>query len=378
MKERYVYLDVLKGIAILCVCSYHFSWVNRICYQETMNLYDAIARLLFGINCICVPMFFMVNGALVLKKEYSTSAWLKNMAVIVLQCLAWRFISIMIISMVNGLNPLEHGGKYLADAVFFGEFEGVNLSHMWFIYALVIVYLLMPFIKALFDRMEQKDNYLPAFLALMCVLCFATKSWITIVKIIPVFGGIELENIRNFLPFDGMYGPMLCYFILGGIIHKMKEKAKNISNAILVLCFAVSAVFLYVKWYVESKAQGYTYDNVFFGYDCIAGLVMTVSLFLLIMKQEERMRTLGSHTKGTIAFIGRNTMNVYYIHWILGFTLLPVIYEKVGAYDGILLNLLKSVSLVVICSILGELGSHIPGIRCLFRRKFRRKCKKSD
>lgn len=369
MKERYVYLDVLKGIAILCVCAYHFSWANGIGYQETMELQGMITRFLFGINCICVPMFFMVNGALVLNKEYHTSAWLRNMAVIVLQCLGWRFLSIVIISAVNGENPLENGGRYLADAVFFGEFEGVNLSHMWFIYALVIVYLLMPFIKALFDRMEQKDNYLTAFLVLMCILCFATKSWITIVKIIPALGGIELENIRNFLPFDGMYGPMLCYFILGGMMHKRREKVKNISNEILILCFAVSATFLYVKWYVESKTQGYTYDNVFFGYDCTAGLVMTVSLFLFIMKKEEKMQSLGIGVKRIIAFIGRNTMNVYYIHWILGFTLLPVIYEKVGVYDGILLNLVKAISLVVVCSILGELGSCIPGIKCLFRRK---------
>lgn len=369
MKERYIYLDVLKGIAMVCVCAYHFSWVNGISYGEPLALSVMIARFLYGINCICVPMFFMVNGALVLNKEYHTAPWLKNMAVIVLQCMVWRFLSIVIISTVNGLNPLEHGLRYLADATFFGEFEGVSLSHMWFIYALIIVYLLMPFIKALFEKTERKDNYLNTFLIIMCILCFATKSWITMVKIIPALGGIELENIRNFLPFDGMYGPMLCYFILGGILHKMRAKVKNISSGILVLSFIMGIVLLYVKWYVESKAQGYTYDNVFYGYDCTAGLIMTVSLFLFLMKQENKLQNLGSCVKGMIAFIGRNTMNVYYIHWILGFSILPLIYEKVRVYDGILLNLVKSIMLVVVSSILGELGSRIPGIRHLFRRK---------
>lgn len=369
MKERYIYLDVLKGIAILCVCAYHFSWANGIGYQENMELYNAVTRFLFGVNCICVPMFFMVNGALILNKEYSVPEWIKNMAVIVLQCIAWRFVTIVTICVAKGLNLTEHGAKYFMDAVWFGEFEGINLSHMWFIYALIIVYLLMPFLKTMFDKMEEKNNYFIVFLILMTFLCFVTKTWITIVKIIPALGGIELENIRNFIPFDGMYGPMLCYFILGGILHKMREKVKNISNVFFGVAFFIGTVLLYIKWYVESKAQGYTYDNVFFGYDCVAGLIMTVSLFVLLMNMEERMRTFGNGIKNVIFFIGKNTMNVYYIHWILGFTILPALYEKVSAYDGSILNLLKAVCLVVSCSMLGELGSHLPGVKCLFQRK---------
>lgn len=369
MKKRVLYLDVLKCIAIICVCSYHFPWVSDMEYSQTLAVGTVWRRFVFGFNCICVPLFFMVNGSLVFSKEYENKKWIQNMFYLIIQLLLWRCISILIIGLFQNVDLTGNGMRYLANAVFFGAFEGINLSHMWFIYALIIVYLLFPFIKNGLKQSLNRNNYICFFMGIMFVLCFFTKSWITIVKVFPFLGGIELENIRSFLGFDGMYGPMLFYFILGGILYQQRTKLEKLSGWIFVAMFVVAGAMLYIKWYFESTAIGYTYDNVFWGYDCVSGLVLSTSVYVLIMKSEHKFVRLPQKLKGAISFLGNNTIGVYYIHWILGTIILPFLYEKVMQWDGLVLNFGKAVILVIVCSTIAEISKKIPVIRYLFSGK---------
>lgn len=369
MKKRVLYLDVLKCIAIICVCSYHFPWVSDMEYSQPLALGTAWRRFVFGLNCICVPLFFMVNGSLMFSKEHENKKWIQNMCYLIIQLLLWRCISILTIGLFQNVDLTGKGMRYLANAIFFGTFEGINLSHMWFIYALIIVYLLFPFIKNEIKQPLNKNNYICFFMGIMFFLCFFTKSWITIVKIFPFLGGIELENIRSFLGFDGMYGPMLFYFILGGILYQHRTKLEKLSGWSIVVMFVVAAAMLYLKWYFESAAIECTYDNVFWGYDCVSGLVLSISVYLLIMKLEHKLILLPYKLKRAITFIGNNTIGVYYIHWILGTTVLSFLYKKVMKWDGLVLNFGKAVILVIVCSIIAEVLKNIPVIRYLFSRK---------
>ena len=376
MKKRILYLDILKIIGILCVCSYHFSWVVGTEYIGGA-LGDVVwRRFVFGLNCICVPLFFMVNGSLMFSKTYETKDWLKNILFYVVQLLVWRFISIVSIALVTGVNCNARGMRYFANAVFFGEFQEINLSHMWFIYALIIIYLLYPFIKKFMDGTKEEQKYLYYYMATMFVLCFFTKTWTTVVKVIPFLGGIELENMRSFLGFEGMYGPMLFYFILGGILFRNREMLIKYGNWFAIPGFLLGAVGVYVKWYYESKAITATYDNVFWGYDCISGLLLVISVYLFALGMEEKLNGLPEVIKRGIHFAGRNTMGVYYLHWIIGMTVLPVVYIKLMDKPGLGLNFAKAVVLVLICSIISELMGKIPVVKYLFMTGLKNKSKK--
>lgn len=369
-------MDILKIIGILCVCSYHFSWAVGTEYMGGA-LRDVVwRRLVFGVNCICVPLFFMVNGSLMFSKTYEIKDWLKNILFYVGQLLVWRFISIVSIALVTGVNCNARGMRYFANAVFFGEFQEINLSHMWFIYALIIVYLLYPFIKRFMDGTKEEQRYVYFCLAVMFVLCFFTKTWTTVVKVIPFLGGIELENMRNFLGFEGMYGPMLFYFILGGILFRKRETLIKKGMCFAIPGFALGAVGVYVKWYYESKAIAATYDNVFWGYDCVSGMLLVVAVYVFVLCMEEKLNDLPEVIKKGIYFIGRNTMGVYYLHWIIGMTVLPVVYVKVLDKSGLMLNFVKALVLVLVCSIISELMGRIPVVKYLFFAGYKKQDKK--
>ncbi|MDE6312247.1 MAG: acyltransferase [Lachnospiraceae bacterium] len=369
MKERRTYLDVLKVIAILCVCSYHFSWAGNTEYSETITAATAVRRFFYELNCVCVPLFFLVNGSLIFSKNYTVSQWIKNMCFIVLQLLLWRVLTIFVLCKVAGMSPLMSGMRYFMNAIFFGNFQGLNLSHMWFIYALIIVYLLYPFFKSLYDALPQKGSYFLFFFEVLFVLCFATKTWTTLVKVIPFLGGIQLENIRSFLGFDGIYGAMLCYFLLGGLLEKYRDRVKEISYLWIMFGFFAASAALYVKWLYESRVIESTYDSVFWGYDCLSGAVLSVCVYIFVLKKESAIEKLPKKLKQFTVLIGKNTIGVYYLHWIVGFTLLPLCYERFAKYQGLVLNLIKAAFLVLICSIAGEILGRIPVIGFLFGRR---------
>ena len=64
--QRHLYLDILKILAIVMVCSYHFCWAGGIGFSDPLSFSVGLRRMFFGINSTCVPLFFMVNGALLL------------------------------------------------------------------------------------------------------------------------------------------------------------------------------------------------------------------------------------------------------------------------------------------------------------------------
>ena len=65
-KSRYGYLDLLKLIAMVMVCMYHFSWIQHTGYVRPFPLKTLVLRYFRGFDAVCVPLFMMVNGALLL------------------------------------------------------------------------------------------------------------------------------------------------------------------------------------------------------------------------------------------------------------------------------------------------------------------------
>ena len=70
-RKRYGYLDILKIIAMMCVCLYHYPWIRHTGYVRPFPA-DVLALRYFGVfDAVCVPLFMMVNGALVLNRPFN-------------------------------------------------------------------------------------------------------------------------------------------------------------------------------------------------------------------------------------------------------------------------------------------------------------------
>ena len=67
-KERIVGYDVLKTLAIFGVVLYHFGRVNFGTFNAAGVYYPNVTKVFYELLACSVPLFFMVNGALLADK----------------------------------------------------------------------------------------------------------------------------------------------------------------------------------------------------------------------------------------------------------------------------------------------------------------------
>lgn len=368
-KERYYYLDVLKAIAIFLVCSYHFTLAYKTNYSDGFTPYVLLSRFIAGINSVCIPLFFMVNGALLLNHDLQLKKHLKKSFVIFLQFIFWRTVTILIIAAFKSVNLFDLEFTDLFNALFlFGNIETIGISHFWFIPCLLCVYILFPFIKREYDYFMQggNDYYLIIFMIILLILCFVTYDISTLLKTSPATAGISINGIsENLNPFISLVGPMLFYFILGGLFHKKIEVLKNVKTYQLLLGFIFGAALLLLKWTVETNFIKESWDNVYEAYNSLPTLIMTSCIFILAGKVSSDAVKAKPMLKKPLEIISNNTMNVYYFHWIFGYTVLDYLVTNYISIKSIPLDYVKSIAIVVLFSLLGEVMKKIPLIKKL-------------
>uniref|UniRef100_B8HUX3 Acyltransferase, putative n=1 Tax=Cyanothece sp. (strain PCC 7425 / ATCC 29141) TaxID=395961 RepID=B8HUX3_CYAP4 len=176
---RVVYYDAIKTLAIYLVCIYYYNNLKinillRPGYETYINYFFS------GISSMAVPLFFMVNGALLLNKPYNLSSHLKKTGYLYILVYVWSFISLVLFIPI-------HGDSYSLKEFFkawFNEFKvGVN-NHLWFLQTLISVYLIFPFMKDIYDRQQHK---LTQF---FCLIVFLFS-----------FGNLFLNNLVNLTEF---------------------------------------------------------------------------------------------------------------------------------------------------------------------------------
>lgn len=77
VKIRIVYYDFLKLIAAMLVVFYNLNIVDMVYISNTLYIPN-INRIVMNLCQISVPLFFMVNGAILLNREVNILAILRK------------------------------------------------------------------------------------------------------------------------------------------------------------------------------------------------------------------------------------------------------------------------------------------------------------
>ena len=151
MARRYDYMDWLRVLSIFVVVGIHV--VSKIINNTTTddwiwhfaNMFDAGLRW-------CVPVFFMLSGALLLTrdKEESVSEFLKKrLSKVVIPLIFWSFIYTL-------YNIYELGESYTAYEILIQFLTDDIYYHLWFLYTITGLYIMAPFLKLLVVHMDKK------------------------------------------------------------------------------------------------------------------------------------------------------------------------------------------------------------------------------
>lgn len=256
---RIYYLDSLKVLAIFAVVLIHAA--STPLYTTTPD--DAIfvyANLLDSISRFCVPLFFMASGAAILSRDYEiVDFYRKRLSKIIPVLVFWALVYLAFRVFVKG----EHIGVLQAAMMFFG---GHIYYHLWFLYVIVILYLLSPFMRRLVVSLSREE-------ALMLF-----GIWLLVAVLLP-----HVESVSG-LRFGFVYrelGAYSGYFVLGYYLSRLEFKRPLASIAI---CVTSSLAIFYLTGFA-SEAKG-EFVGTFYDYSSPLVFLQGVSAFLFFKSLE--------------------------------------------------------------------------------------------
>ncbi len=304
--------DIIKSLAIYLVCIYHFGCIN-VDFLKSSSLSTYFNYFFIGLYSIGVPMFFMVNGALMLNRPLELKRMIYRMITIVVLIVIWGSITLLILA----LKFDDHYADVFAflKALFTLKMERIN--HLWFLKAMLYLYLLFPLTKLFFDNASRMTLYYMT--AVIFVFTFGDKIANQLINLGAWLIGFEplvkkQIHFFNWLnPFNEPFAYSLVYFILGGLLHR--DFSRGISKSwIFTVVFLLSLIGLFLFGVFKSHTGLKIYDTVWNGYDSVFTLLMSICLFLWSQSVKIDNKTISSVFKT----IGDNTLGIYFIHFILG------------------------------------------------------------
>lgn len=259
--KHLVFIDYVKTLAIFLVIVYH------------CHVFDG-SYLVGSILSLCCPLFFTVNGALLLPKKHNYAYYLPKMGKMLILITIWGGVSNLLAASILGET---YSVKKCAIDLYFLRSGFCN--HLWFLFTLFILYGLYPLTAVL---TENKKTLIISLI----VLCTLT-----------------LSGISHFLgminPMKGWHSYALAYAIGGVAILNVKTKSKWIP-------LLVTIVAIGLQCFANDRGY-YTGDMVFSGYKSPFIFIATLSLIKLFSLVELKDNQL-------ISFIARNSLGIYLIH----------------------------------------------------------------
>ena len=300
-KYRNINLDLLKVLACVGVVLLHTAMGG---FKETGSW--NFSTYLYYLGTYSIPLFFMVNGYLLLgKREITYSYILQKVKWILITVSSWSAI-VWLFKRDFTANPIKKIIGSLIQKGYFFQF--------WFFGALIIIYICLPVLKKF---LNSKRSYLYILSVLLVVgLIFELTN---IVLQMP----IQTYVIQTFRLWTWFF-----YYLLGGFIAQfdkdiIKNRFKRWMKIIVVLLFLVSPLILFFL-------ARTTYHNFFaeYFYDLLFVKVVSLGIFLTIFSL-----ALNQDNNKWIVFLSNQTMGVFIIH-----TYIMKLWEKlfgfsfVGAY----------------------------------------------
>ena len=172
--NRMTWYDIIRLIAIFFVIFNHTTACHDLINQDS-NIYNHYAvLLLFPVVKMAVPLFFMVSGALLLKKQEDLITLFKKrvirfIAVIILfQFLQYMFYVLFFYKGIEYISLSSFVKNCLSGHSFITE--RTSAAVLWFLYAYLAYILLLPFLRCMVRNMKNEHFYYLISLQLLCTI----------------------------------------------------------------------------------------------------------------------------------------------------------------------------------------------------------------
>ncbi|MBO5166189.1 MAG: acyltransferase [Lachnospiraceae bacterium] len=356
---RYNNIDLMKFLGMLFVVIYHSTTV-KCNILDNSSIYTYINYLVRPILSTCVPIFFFCNGFLLIQKKFDLKQHIIKMIRLTLLTGIWGVIALLF------LMPIK--GEWFSLKEFIVSlltWKQGWINYLWFMGALVCVYIVFPLIKSTFDYNKNIFNYCLVICmifvfgnVLLCMIATAVKWYRN--------GGGEYVSynfFNMFNPFRGIYGFAFAYFGIGcffggnqKIIQERINKCKLLNGCSITFCLLVSALLLGGWGVLSTKCTGEFWDVVWNGYDTIFTLINVLAIYVLCVQYNY----VGGKLNRFIRIVSQNTLGIYFVHYILIHVFNKYGIKELAFAQNYLFNVLYAVIVMVLSLCIVLLLKHIP------------------
>ncbi|MDQ0088535.1 surface polysaccharide O-acyltransferase-like enzyme [Paenibacillus anaericanus] len=305
--KRIVFIDVLRIMSIVAVIILHYTadLLTRTNDFNTTSWW--VSNFFNSISRFAVPVFFMISGSMILRVEVKSyrQFFYKKVLPLIISLVTWSFIyaaytQYFILKSSMGVYDFFVHFTY-------GLIFDRNYVHLWFLYAIIAIYITVPLISKLVKACSEKD--LRYYLVLWFLLSVVYKFISDIVfRVTSEYINIPITNIPFFMGYLG-------YFILGYYLfnYTVSMKAKN-------LFFNLGLISLFitpVATYFSSLYNG-VLDEMFYGNYSLTTFFMAIGTFIYFKERDTAIsEKLNYKVKKIISSVSKASFSIYLIHLLV-------------------------------------------------------------
>ncbi len=303
-KKKYYYIDFIRIFSMLSVIMLHVCadvlWAGKI---------DGVWHFSNILSALCsasVPLFFMISGAMLLSDEKNKEPGFVvrvRLKKVIIPFLFWSIFAVAYYFITEkayyGINNTEaviyRIKHFLSEPV---------VIHLWFMYALIPIYLLLPFIKRAVDGADKKTGVYFIILWSVFSVALPTLKSLSGENIGAAFSMHPQFDMNLFMGYPG-------FFILGYILHKGEFKIKK---GILVAFILLEIAIVSYGTYRGTVVTGGYWENMK-TYGCMFTASLSVALFLLFKELfSEKDKIKGEKL---VAIVSASSFGIYLMHNLL-------------------------------------------------------------
>ena len=303
--QHIAYIDVLRVISMLSVVFLHTAAGSL-----RGNLDSAVwhvSNVLTSIMSSSVPIFFMISGAMLLNSEKTLSisfTYKKRLPKAFVPFLTWSVVAVLYFAVTGFITSSEVNWTDIVTRLKNITSQPTTV-HLWFMYALIPLYILSPILKKMVDALS--DN-LMRYLILL---------WLTFSSVIPTLSAIAPAKIQSFFVLNPSYdlnflNGYIGYFIIGYSLFKFE---KPVSKKMLAFIILVDTTVISLGTWLKTNQIG-QYSELFKGYSRVFILILSVAIFLLV-KEASMSRSHSPRSSKIISVLSTASFGIYLCHNLL-------------------------------------------------------------
>ena len=323
-QKRIIWLDVLRLVALLMVIAGHsVDMYNATPQDDPMNgFWGAFIGSLMRPS---VPLFAMMTGLLLLPvRESAGDFYRRRIPRVLVPMVIWSAIYYLVpwltgvlgmdLSVVSILYPFEFSpsqdfGDALHNiAMIPFAFNGYT-THMWYIYMLVGLYLIMPFFSAWIEKNDR--TLVRTFIIMWC--CSLMLPYLSQILSPDLFGRCAWNEFGTFYYFAGFAG----YLLLGHLLGKGNPLPSRKIIAMGAMLYFAGYIITYTGF--SSMIVQYSYEQepelieMFWQFCSPNVALMAIGMFLAA----QRVKIHSERVQRALANITKCGFGIYLMHYIL-------------------------------------------------------------